>query len=551
MHTGKVASVNHHAEIDFRLLFESAPGLNLVLLPDLTIIAVSEAYLKATMTEREKIIGKNLFSVFPDNPGDITATGETNLRASLKFVLSQKTAHTMAVQKYDIRRPDGTFEVRFWSPLNKPVLDGQNNIRYIIHRVEDVTDFMRMKDELQENRKPENASVPTDTTLELYKRAQEIQKLNAELLEEIEDRKAAEQKVRSIQDLLQATMEAHKDILIFSVDKNYCFINFNTAFVTATSDVYGTAVSHGGNIFEIVTSAAQQKAIRHHLERALAGESHVDIAEYGVTQKFYFETHYNPIKNRRNEIDGVTVLSINITNRILADQQINALNKELEAFSYSVAHDLRSPLRIMDGYAGILNEDYGHCLDDEGKRLVSVITANARHMGKLIEELLNFSRLGRMPVNRQHTNLQDLLTNVIDEQLSLFAKERIELKVGSLEAAECDATLMRHVFSNLVGNALKYSQKKDTAVIEIGSEKRESDILYFVKDNGSGFDMKYADKLFGVFQRLHKVSEFEGTGVGLAIVHRIISKHGGQVWAESDIDQGATFYFTLPSQHNG
>jgi len=543
--------VNQDAHIDFRLLFEHAPGLYLVLLPDFTIVAVSDAYLKATMTEREKILGENLFSVFPDNPDDPAATGETNLRSSLNYVLSHKTAHTMAVQKYDIRRPDGTFEVRFWSPLNKPVLDADQRVRYIIHRVEDVTEFMKLKDEVMHARKNVKFSkVPTDSSIEFYKRAQDIQKLNHELLQEIEERKAAEARVRTIQNLLQATIEAHKEIMIFSVDRESRFVNFNTTFKNETFKAYGTTVAEGVSIFDTVTNPEQQKLLKQHLDRTLAGESHVDISEYGSIQKFYFETHYNPVTNDRNEIVGVTVLSSNVTERTLADQQIKSLNKDLEAFSYSVAHDLRSPLRILDGYTGILQEDYGHCLDNEGKRLLSVITVNARHMGTLIDELLNFSRLGRLPVNRQLTNMQEMVNNVLEEQLSLVPRDRINLKVQAIEAAQCDPTLMRHVLSNLIGNAIKYSGKKEKASIEIGSYKRATDIVYFVKDNGSGFDMKYADKLFGVFQRLHKLSEFEGTGVGLAIVHRIISKHGGKVWAESEIDKGATFYFTLPSEEH-
>jgi light-regulated signal transduction histidine kinase (bacteriophytochrome) len=230
----------------------------------------------------------------------------------------------------------------------------------------------------------------------------------------------------------------------------------------------------------------------------------------------------------------------------LAEERITNLNKELDSFTYSVAHDLRAPLRVIDGYSQILRDEYQHALDGEGVRLLGVIATNARQMGQLIDDLLGFSRLGKLPVNFQQVDMKALVSQVIDEQLMFADKNKIEFRIGTLDPAMCDSTLMRHVLSNLVSNAIKYSGKKEKSYIEIGSEEKADEIIYFVKDNGSGFDMQYADKLFGVFQRLHKMSDFEGTGVGLAIVHRIILKHGGKVWAESEVDKGATFYFSLP-----
>jgi signal transduction histidine kinase len=542
------ATDNSVRSIDFQLLFESVPGSYLILFPELTIAAVSDSYLLATMTIREQILGQHLFSVFPDNPNDPAATGEANLRESLNYVLNYKTAHTMAVQKYDIRRSDGTFEERYWSPLNKPILDANHEIMYIVHRVEDVTEFVRLKENVAQysmTQKTLNKLV-VDHEQEVYRRAQEIQRINYQLLAEIAERKVAEEKVKAVQALLQSTIESHKDVLIFSIDQHYRYLVFNSNFKAATFQAYGTEVHEGKNLFDTVGHEADRQRIKEHCDRALAGESHVCIEEYGDLNRFYFETRYNPILNGKMEVVGVTVLSANVSDRIKAEEQVKDLNKELEAFTYSVAHDLRAPLRIIDGYTGILTEEYAHCLDDEAKRFLRVIASNTRQMGCLIDDLLNFSRLGRLAVKKHLTDMHNLVNTVLDEQFAWVSKEKVEISVSILEPVQCDRHLIYHVFVNLISNAIKYSGKREKSKIELGSERSQSEVVYFIRDNGSGFDMQYVDKLFGVFQRLHKATEFEGTGVGLAIVHRIVVKHGGKVWAEAQIDNGATFFFSIP-----
>jgi len=225
--------------------------------------------------------------------------------------------------------------------------------------------------------------------------------------------------------------------------------------------------------------------------------------------------------------------------------QLESVNKELEAFSYSVAHDLRSPLRIIDGYADMLGMDYKSKLDNEGNQHISVIKENAQRMGQLIDDLLNLSHTGRKELVVHTTNMNQLVQPVADEQL-LLSGNRAEIKIEKLEPAECDSSLLRQVWSNLIGNAIKYSATKEQPVVRISSLKKRTEIIYSIADNGVGFDMRYAGKLFGVFQRLHKITEFEGTGVGLALVKRIISKHGGKVWVEAEPGKGATFFFSLP-----
>lgn len=244
---------------------------------------------------------------------------------------------------------------------------------------------------------------------------------------------------------------------------------------------------------------------------------------------------------------GVTYCSIDNSECKEAMDRIQTLDQELEGFSYSISHDLRAPLRSIDGYSKILQEDYGGKLDDDGKRVLTVIMSNAKRMGKLIDDLLDFSRLGRKEIQPSKIDMTRLVNNIAQELVGQEAGRKIEVKVDELHTAVADADMMRLVWYNLLENAVKYTGKKDKAVIEVrSSEADDGEICYQVSDNGVGFDMKYAPKLFGVFQRLHKIQDFSGTGVGLAIVKRIVSRHGGRVWTEAGLDQGAIFYFTIP-----
>jgi signal transduction histidine kinase len=531
--------------INYELIFESLPGMYYLLRPDFTIAAVSDVFLRATMTTREILIEKYLFDVFPENPAENGARGEASMRSSLKYVLDHKIAHTMAVLKYDIRTPDGKYETRYWSPLNQPVLDENKNIIYIIHQVKDVTDLMRKQTQSKEARAYQLKEIATEYEAELYQRAQEIQKINSDLINEVNDRKLAEEKARATQALLQATIESHKDLLIFSIDRNYCYLIFNAAFRISTFNVYGTMIETGSSLLECITVEQDRLKAKTNLDRALAGENHVTVEQYGDTHRFYFETRYTPILGGDKEVIGVTVQSANITDRKRAEDQIYSLNQELESFTYSVAHDLRAPLRAIDGYTELLKQGYSAKFDGEGDRLLGVIMKNAKRMGKLIDDLLDFSRLGKLSIRHSPVDMNSMVATVLSEQFEM-CKHKVKFNIGDLEVSRCDSNLIRHVVTNLLSNAIKYSQLQAFPEISIGSMKSATEVIYFFRDNGVGFDMQYVDKLFGVFQRLHKATEFEGTGVGLAIVQRIITKHGGRVWAEGELGKGATFYFSLP-----
>lgn len=227
--------------------------------------------------------------------------------------------------------------------------------------------------------------------------------------------------------------------------------------------------------------------------------------------------------------------------------ELEAANSDLESFTYSVSHDLRAPLRALDGYARMLNEDYASRLDDEGRRYLRVISDSSHKMGRLIDELLAFSRLGRSAISKTVIDMNELVTAALSEVLQSHDGPQPEMRIGRLPSAEGDLTLLRQVWINLLSNAVKYSRKNPAPVIEVTARTEPAEIVYSVRDNGAGFDMKHYKMLFGVFARLHTAEEFAGTGVGLAIVHRVVTRHGGRVWAEGKENEGATFSFSLPA----
>jgi K+-sensing histidine kinase KdpD len=226
--------------------------------------------------------------------------------------------------------------------------------------------------------------------------------------------------------------------------------------------------------------------------------------------------------------------------------ELVASNQELESFTYSVSHDLRAPLRHVDGYAQILEEEFGPTISPEAQKFVHKIRQGSQNMGRLVDDLLNLSRVGKKDLARQKVELNQLVEKAVAESKLEATNRQIEWKVAELPAVYCDPGLINQVFLNLLSNAIKYSRPRVNAVIEVGQLKVGGEPALFVRDNGVGFNMKYSGKLFGVFQRLHRAEEFEGTGVGLATVARIIRKHGGRIWAEAELDKGAAFFFTLP-----
>ncbi len=286
-------------------------------------------------------------------------------------------------------------------------------------------------------------------------------------------------------------------------------------------------------------------------------------------EQIWVETSKVPLHDEQNRVIGLLGSYLDITERKKAEDEIHELNTmldqrvsertaeleavvhELDAFSYSVSHDLRAPLRAVDGFSRLLADDYVAQLDENGLRLLSVIRSETRRMGQLIDDLLAFSRLGREPLAQIQIDMQALAQAVFDELSEQETGRQLQFVLHPLPSAYGTQSMIRQVWVNLIGNAMKFTQERAVGEIEVGAEDGEDGVpVYYVKDNGAGFDMRYADKLFGVFQRLHTEKEFSGTGVGLALVHRIVHRHAGRIWADAAVDRGAAFYFTLPSPNH-
>ncbi len=282
------------------------------------------------------------------------------------------------------------------------------------------------------------------------------------------------------------------------------------------------------------------------------GQRVISFSVVPVIQAGYTNLYGRDITERKRAEEEIRQLNTELEDRVAQrTAQLAAANKELEAFAYSVSHDLRAPLRAIDGFSRIILEDYTDKLDAEGQRLFSIVRTNAQKMDELITDLLALSRVTRNEMVLSRIDMTALVHAVYQEIAAPKVLQDFALTVAPLPAAYGDPTLIRQVWSNLLSNAIKYTQPKDLRKIEVGSYIDQGINVYYVKDSGVGFNPDYAHKLFGVFQRLHKATEFEGTGVGLAIVQRIVHRHGGQTWAEGEIDRGATFFFSLPFTEAG
>lgn len=800
--------------VDFQMLFQAAPGCYLALLPDFTIIAVSDAYTRATKTGRESILGRGLFEIFPDNPDDPAASGTRNLRLSLERVLQTRAPDTMAIQKYDIRRPEsegGGFEERYWSPINSPVFDDQGQLIYLLHRVEDVTEFVLVKqlsvEQSQIAEKYRTRAGQMET--EIYQRTQELQQakeaaesanalkskffanvshelrtplalilgpLEKLLMQsELSDNQRrdlgliqsnARLLLKHVNDLLDvAKLEANRIQLCYTridiaklirqtaanfdglaMEKSLQFrietpeplfaevdphhlqrviinllsnafkftprlgtvrcsliVDQDSVILTVADSGPGIPVSLRKAIFErffqveesatrvyggtglglaIVKSLIELHHGTIHVEDALeeggasfivklplfapAGtvlkkiavdefislenrkdhlvdlphqtpnnenkshplvlvvEDNVEMNQF-ITEilhdKFRVITAFNgeeglekaktthpdvivsdvmmPLfsgeqlvrairEEKALEAVPILVLSAKADDALrlkmlqegaqdyivkpfsphellarvenfavrkkmqdelmLTNKVLTILNKEFEAFSYSVSHDLRAPLRSIAGFSQVLLEDHGDVLNEEAKAHLTRILNAGKKMGELIDGLLSLSHLTRTPLNHTIVDLSGLVTTILDELKQTDPMRQMICVIEPSVIAKGDKQLLMIALQNLLNNAWKYTAKKPKALIEFGVIQQDSlnqPLTYFIRDNGAGFDMNYADKLFGAFQRMHSPSEFEGLGIGLATTQRVIQRHGGRIWGESLVNQGATFYFTL------
>ncbi len=380
---------------------------------------------------------------------------------------------------------------------------------------------------------------------------------------DITDRKQAEEHLKESEERWRKIIDTSPDGIAISTFDGRILTVSPAAVLMWGYDSRAELTNHA--IFEFIDQSYHAKAIKL-IDLMLSG-TYTGPAEYLMVKKdqsrFYAEANAEIIRDAGGEPKSILFVLRDITERKQAEEEINklneelekrvfertkqleAVNQELEAFSYSVSHDLRTPLRALDGFANILLQDYSPFLDTEGKRLLGIIIGNANKMGYLIDDLLSFSRLNRREIKFDKIDMYSMVNSVYQEIVPESEREKISFHLQNIPETYGDPAMIRQVWLNLIGNAVKYSSKKSNRIIEVGNATEGSKTIYFVKDNGAGFDMAHSVKLFGVFQRLHTTKDFEGTGIGLAIVQRIVTRHQGRVWAEGKVNEGATFYFIL------
>ncbi len=375
-------------------------------------------------------------------------------------------------------------------------------------------------------------------------------------------RKRTEEALQSSEERYRSLVEISPDALLVEADDKIVFINSA-----------GLKLFKAGEAAEIIGKPALQffhpddrEIVRQQMHALLKEHQAIPFTEYRVLRsdgsvveveiaaaplsfegKASAQIILHDVSDRKLAEEEIRRLNLELEQRVVErTAELESANKELEAFSYSVSHDLRAPLRHIEGFVEIFRATKGPVLDKEAQNYLQTIAEAAKQMGRLIDDLLAFSRTARAELRKTRINLNEIVRNVLRE-VELDASERmVEWQIDHLPPAEGDASLIHQVFLNLISNALKYTRPRKRARIEVGAKNEEGEIILFVKDNGVGFDMRYVHKLFSVFQRLHRATDFEGTGIGLANVRRIVSRHGGRTWAEGAVDTGAAFYFTLP-----
>jgi PAS domain S-box-containing protein len=404
---------------------------------------------------------------------------------------------------------------------------------------------------------------------EIDNRTKVLEDSNRRLHSEVEERERAQQARDSTQRRVRTLISALTQVVWVS-DARGRFVEQAEAWTAYTGQSFDAYRQFGWReAFDADSRQALELAWTNAIHDAAPFEVELKLWHAGSGRHRYVALRAVPMRDETDAIEEWIGAVLDIEDQRAAEQslrtlnaeleqrvtlrtaQLEAANKDLEGFSYSVSHDLRAPIRAINGFCSLLTKDHQAQLDAEARRKVAVIKSEAERMASLIDDLLAFSRLGRKALQPAEIDMRDLASGAYQRLVNGQAQRPIEFRLGKLPRATADRSLLEQVWINLLSNAIKFSSKKDAPVVEVGAITDEREYVYFVRDNGAGFDTRYQDKLFGVFQRLHHGDEFPGTGVGLALVHRIVTRHGGRVWADARLGEGATFHFTLPKEQTG
>jgi PAS domain S-box-containing protein len=508
---------------------------------------------KALIDFKQAITNSSIISI-TDKKGTISYVNNNFMK------ISGYREHELLGENHRIIN-SGYHEKTFWIEMWRTISKGKTWRAEVKNRAKDGsfywvdTYIMPFKDE--DGRVGQYLSIRNDIT-DRKNAEEELKKLNNSLElrveEKIRDIRSYNDQLMKINELFESVQShAHIGVWEYEIDREKLYLSPEAYRVLQYPENYQVTFSE---ILKLVHKGDRKEllgAIESCLERGEKYDFELLIKTYDDRKLWVRTTGIpdyckNDIVRIKGIIQNVDILKKKENELQKSKAYLTELNEELESFSYSVSHDLRAPLRYIHGHAKILEEDYTDKLDSEGNEVLQVIMNNTQKMGQLIDDLLDFSRLGRKEMIHDECNMEQIVRAIVQEQAISHENDDAEVNIKELHPAKADYTMIKQVWINLISNAFKYSGKRDKIYIEIGSEESEDEIQYYVKDNGVGFDPAYKHKLFGVFQRLHKVEEFSGTGVGLAIVHRIVTRHHGRVWADAQKDAGAKFYFTLPKQ---
>jgi signal transduction histidine kinase/PAS domain-containing protein len=550
------------APIDFEALFDVAPNPYMLLDPALTFVGVNAAYLRVTGRTRDELIGRNLFEAFPGNPDDPDDSSVRQLRASLERVIETGAPDTIALIRYAIPRntPEGVvFEERFWSATHTPLMDDQGEVAQILQHTVDVTELQDLRRALRAAEQERQALMPHDGIESgVLSRAQAVQEANRTL-------EAERQRLRRL-------FEQAPGFIAATEGPDHVFILANEAY----RQVIGHRPVLGLPVREALPEVVEQGFLALLDQVYASGEPFVGRGVSVMIQKapgappeeVCVDFVYQPVIEADGSVSGIFVQGNDVTDQAHVQremrrlneslearvaertEQLEARNRELQEFAYVASHDLQEPLRKISTFADMVRADYGDALDEQGQYYLERMHDAASRMARLINALLSYSRATTQAPRFTHVDLDEVARDVLNDLQMRLDETGGRVEIADLPEVEADVVQMRQLFQNLIGNALKFHRDGVPPVIEVtGTRERKGTppmVRLEVRDNGIGFDAKYAERLFAPFKRLHNRGQYEGTGIGLAIVRRIVERHGGTISAASTPGQGSTFTLLLP-----